>query len=136
MNKGDRALDILMAERVMGWPRWDMEAGDWPGPDDATFYADFGDECGLAVYVASDEPTFYFAPSAEIKDAWRVVERMMALDFWPTLNYLCGEAEPLDKPAWFARFRCVRGGTRGDHWATADTAYLAVCLAARKAFDD
>jgi hypothetical protein len=75
-----RELDTLVAERVMGWTRWDITGGeDCPCESGVTYFADWGDMGGVAVYTPphlTGDVEFYFEPSRDIKDAWRVVETM------------------------------------------------------------
>jgi hypothetical protein len=70
-----RKLDALVAERVMGWPFWDNEQGDWQGADDVTFWTFWDDT--LSVYEnGSEYPTLYFSPSTDMAAAWMVAEKM------------------------------------------------------------
>jgi hypothetical protein len=129
-------INAAVAASVMGWTQWADLSEDCPNEPGVTYFADWGGERGVAVYDPNDssgDVAYYFNPAEDIADAWQVVARLKQKDFWPTLNYLCGVMEDTAKPGWFVRFRCVKAGTRGDHWAVDATDTVAICLAALKA---
>jgi hypothetical protein len=121
-----RTLDILIAERVFGWTRWDGK-GDWDGPDDVTFF--LADEDHLAVYgPREEEPSGYAAFSENIEDAWEVVERLKkAFD----LKLLCILDEGWEVSVY------TKFWDNSDPVAVecAESAPLAICLAALKAVE-
>lgn len=143
-----RELDALIAEKVMGWTRWDGDA-DWDGPDDVTFFS--VDEHYLAVYgPGSEEPSQYIAFSTDIADAWLVVEKFkqspitaaefgyelgpdwFAVESCNLVEYHQGKDETLWSAGW--KHNVSR---EGDYFiqelsAVAETAALAICRAALK----
>jgi hypothetical protein len=116
-------LNALVAEKVMGWHRWvDPGETDYEGP--YPMFAGWGDESGLlAVYNHPDgNLDFYFNPSGNIRDAWRLVEKLTPLNL-----QLYQELSP--RGEWIAEFR---------HWSEppreslpmGTTAMLVICRAA------
>lgn len=109
-----RELDALIAEKVMGWRNLHVERH---GDD----YPRFGQPPGVALDCVN-VPRF----STDIADAWKVVEALDT-DFL-TLEYLTGvDPDAPSRRNWQAEFRLSRT------YAWADTAPLAICLAALKA---
>jgi hypothetical protein len=113
-----RELDALIAEKVMGWTYKTFPDGvlphvkHWHGPND---------ECLLPCY------------SISIAAAWQVVgllskEWKFDLEYYPGLN---------NEPDWCAMFFNNRDsfGNVGAFAASADTAPLAICLAALRAIE-
>lgn len=130
-----RAINIHLASRVMGWTQWTNLDEDCPCEPGVTYFADWGDLFGVAVYEpeGGGDVSFCFNPAEEIADAMKVVDKLKADDFWPSMTWQSGIFEDdWNRAAWFVRFRCVRAGTRGDHWAADESLPLAICLAARK----
>lgn len=80
--KAGTELNVLIAERVMGWTRWDVTTGeDCPCEPGVTYFADWGEMGGVAVYTPphlTGDVEYYFNPAEDIADAWRVVEKMRA----------------------------------------------------------
>lgn len=117
-----RELDAQIAEKVLGLEVVRVELDP------------------AANYIAHAEPGnpaagwwFVADYSTEIYAAWEVVEKMKADDFWPSMTWKSGVIEgDWSRAVWFVRFRCVRGGTRGDHWAADESLPLAICKAALK----
>lgn len=112
-----RALDALVAEKVMGWNLADRRRLRWgEGPD-----------CWI---TGDDEaPTRqWFAPSIDIASAWKVVEKLDAFGGGGVLYlYLSRDAED----GWAARFYAWGASESCQaEWSKADTAPLAICRAA------
>jgi hypothetical protein len=103
MNGNHRNIDALVAEHVMGWWLAKDEDGEWCFMDGADF-----------VCFNFDVPHY----STDIAAAWEVVEKMghVGLNWDDTTN----------SPA---RWQCIM--ERGEYYA--DTAPMAICLAALKA---
>jgi len=101
-----RGLDRLVAELVMGW-RGETLGGRtwWRSPDGGT------------------RPAADWQPSTRIADAWEVVERLRAIDFYGTTI----EAHADDR--WIVRVY----SNDIEKAASADTAPLAICRAATAA---
>lgn len=109
-------LDRLVAERVMGFTDIrKMNGCDW--------YSATREGRADRVLVGSDSARG-FAPSTDIAHAWEVVERMeqrrLELGLWRYLDAY-----------WEAEFVVTEREPSGE--AKADTAPLAICLAALKA---
>lgn len=130
LNAG-RAMDALVAEKVMGWTRWEWERGDWDGPADATIFAQH--ERSLAVYAnGEEEPSFWFAPSTDIAAAWQVVERMRDLGWpWGGARWRVSEWTSPRKAEFSAQFEKLNVTVGAD----AETAPLAICRAALAAVE-
>lgn len=123
--------------RVMGWRAVEAE----PDADVGTVVTIRDGEClrgePCTWNPGSNREFFGYAfkawrPDEWISDAMEVVEALKANDFWPSMTYKSGPlvADNILRPAWLARFRCVRGGTRGDHYAADESLPLAICRAA------
>ncbi len=119
---------------IMGWRAVDAE----PDEDVGTVVTLRQGECLRGEPCNVDGRGFFgyafeaWRPDEWISNAMEVVEKLKAGDFWPSMTYKSG---PLVtggtlRPAWLARFRCVRGGTRGDHYAADESLALAICRAA------
>jgi len=116
-------IDREIAEKVMGWLlEIDGEAGrDW-----------WRDKSGYKQW----EYTWH--PSTDIAQAFQVVEKMREQDYWFSIVYkteMSRDGERELPPAWWARFRCVQGGTRPDGYDHADTPEMAICKAALRAVE-
>lgn len=116
-----REMDALVAEKVMGWRKEDkaMLHGiiQVAFVDTATDYAR-----PIACGCAED-----FQPSTDIRDAWQVVEKLDNLGFTTEIDKR--------EAGWavvFIDYRKNPIGLKEDN-AIADTAPLAICLAAFKA---
>lgn len=114
-----RELDALVAEKVMGWSS-QADGLYWDAGNHRTrlvlgsIIAKKRDEMGL-----ENAHGFVFAPSTNIADAWEVVEKA---DLWSLYGSIG------DGP-----YRaCIQFEDR-EGLMTADTAPLAICLAALKA---
>lgn len=110
-----RALDALVAERVMGWHARDA----WYDADD-NWMADLEDNFPIDAEA--------FSPSTSIEAAWQVVEKMRGRGWTMTLNQ---EAEMQFEP-WDCRFF---GPNDRRAIAHGNTAPLAICRAALKAME-
>ena len=61
----------------------------------------------------------------------KVIDVMRTRDFWWSASYkMACFVDDLRKPGYAVRFRCVYGGTRGDHIGVADTLAHATSIAA------
>ena len=113
MNPGPE-LDALVAERVMGWERWWVTSNGWRWRD-----------AGKLLAWEKD-----WRPSADIAAAWKVVERMIGLDYVVVLTGLVD---------WNCRFEedfdIADYPRRGPMFGEADeaTAPMAICIAALQA---
>jgi hypothetical protein len=121
--KAGRELDALVAEKVMGWtvdPIYRMYTGS------------------VVRHAAGHNLETRFNPSTDITAAWEVVEKMRALGLWveinlgyefdgPSIDCIIGE--------YGAAGGIIEGLRHGEkQWSEeADTAPLAICLAALKA---
>lgn len=113
MNPGPE-LDRLIAEKVMGW----VESGRcWSGEDEAFLYY-----VNTPDLVDSGELANAWAPSVDIECAWRVAEKLRFCVV--PLEVYDSEAASESHGAWAA-------GVDGQS-VIADTAPLAICLAALK----
>ena len=134
--KAGRELDALIAEKVMGWRRmsWkDYHAYmNFMGTDEREefTYAWHDADGNMTEFHANDklyydDPTPPWAPSEEIADAWLVVEQLgKSFDV-----SRCRKFQEIEAWFWEASFH------NGPD-AQADTAPLAICLAALKAVKD
>ena len=108
--KAGRELDALIAEKVMGWKvnydNWTVAKPHFSKPD--TFWC--------VSLKAGDWAAF--TPSTQIADAWLVVEKLIG-----QYEFM---VQAIDGERWIAVFF---------HEAEADTAPLAICLAALKAVE-
>ena len=108
-----RELDVLVAEKVMGW----IERNDGIG-----WLKDVG---GGEFEIAS----YYFVPSIDIARAFEVVERMRGLGYDMTI-----ETDNRREKQWWCAFYEVNA--EEILWfADAETAPLAICKAALKALE-
>lgn len=116
-----RALDDLVAEKVMGWKVHPRNTAHWMrAQDDMVEYRPVASTCG------SDR----FAPSRNITDAWRVVEHMAAIEQRNAIWWNCTAGafvcidigDELPKSLARIMFDCP------------DKMPLAICLAALEAF--
>lgn len=107
MSKYLRAIDALVAEKVMGWTWVRRDSG----------YHHYRTPSSLVVYDTE------WAPTENIADAWRVIEKLDAYLFDITQHN-----------RWQVGV-CRKLGWRANEtrYVSADTAPLAVCLAALKA---
>ncbi len=134
---GGKELDVLVAEKVMGWQKEHRYEGGiirWRGTPPAA------DRFG---YVYTGEGAArQWSPSTDIAAAWQVVEVMtarMGYDnigflwqgplFKPEHRYMTAEGYPLGTTCWYVILET--DGYRGA--VCADTAPLAICRAALQA---
>lgn len=118
-----REIDRLVAEKVMGWKlkkRW---------PDILVWENIEGED--RAADEATERYSVFegFRPSTDISDAWEVVEKMKI----KTAFSIRDVWDENDNPAYLANFSSYDGTREIDHTAYAETAPLAICLAALKA---
>lgn len=115
-----RELDALVAEKVMGWhivTDFDLR------PPEKHWNNAKGYVCLVAGNKLNDGREMKgFSPSTDIADAWKVVEKMRERGLDVYLRFVS---------TWTAEFDSVSGDVNG--FADADTAPLAICLAALKA---
>lgn len=112
--KPGRELDALVAEKVMGWVR---PAMDSPYIVDDPIH-------GKLAYLSGEIPHY----SADIAAAWEIIEKLRG-GYHVTLE------------SFGSHWRCdisvitasVASGTKGNGQGRADTAPMAICLAALKA---
>jgi len=100
-----REIDRLVAEKVMGW-EYVQDTDKWWDGD-----------------VLDIEN---FNPSTNIQDAWRVVEKMRE----GRIFSLCDAWDENDEPIFYANFQYNDGYHVVNYDAYAETAPLAICLAA------
>jgi hypothetical protein len=118
-----------LRRRVRHW-EW-VSCYDYPSPG-GWWVAEIGTDHGPP--DLDDEPVTWRParePSAEIGDAWLVVEAMRARRFWLDMNYVTDGRDPSRGYAVAGFYRERAGGCAGS--AGADTAPLAICLAALNA---
>lgn len=117
----DEEIGQLVAIKVMGWKYNDPLCG----------WITNGINTTLGDVVGKRE----WNPCQRIDQAFRVVDKMQDDDFWFSMTYKeC--ASPETRSAMYqVVFRCVRGGTRGDHIAANDNPSRAICEAALKAVE-
>lgn len=108
--KAGRELDALVAEKVMGWKL--------SNATDGTEYWDNGKFCG-GIWPKE------WNPSTNIADAWNVVEKMKSKDYLFSLKNIVKGTFTFSLTDW--------GGNCSTYAAEAETAPLAICLAALKA---
>jgi hypothetical protein len=122
-----RALDALVAEKVMGWTALHRRDGG-----SAEYLGTVPDNSFVGASTAKRIPgKTYCVPeySTDIAAAWLVVERMRADGWWPEVKYLVD----WDNAAkWYAA--CHRPPHQWS--ATAATAPLAICRAALAALEN
>jgi hypothetical protein len=148
--KAGPKLDALVAEKVMGW----VDATDWGTPDwqggDAYpsefFPSEFfkvahaieGDSLKIDYVLCHHN---LWRPSTSIADAWEVVEKLAADRVRPRnsegqpANRFAIEIHPFGGTWWAGWTIEWSGGSDVLTGATADTAPLAICLAALKAVE-
>ena len=133
--KAGRELDALIAEKVMGTPKyWSVwfacsHYGNFNGLDQAQVYAEkIQGDFKAHVLPYSDEPNY----STSIEAAWEVVERLIALHFHEVqVRHWVDPFDAVMPQGWMCQ-------CEGDNLAIAEratTAPLAICLAALKAVD-
>lgn len=117
--KAGRELDALVAEKIMGLgpERWDPPCFWYHTTDDAEPRSGWCYTCSKAICEVPGEPRRY---STSISDAWLVVEKMAA---HPTNWYFMVGPD--------GYLTAENGGSGFD--ICADTAPLAICLAALRA---
>lgn len=122
-----RELDAVIAEKIMGWTR----ATRSPKAYDIFREGKGGDVwwiggCPAPTAYECDHPeNQVFAPSENIADAWKAVERLMRDGWRFEIDRNVKVGEPLnDFDCTFVKGRLFR--------ATAETAPLAICRAALK----
>lgn len=109
-----RELDALVAEKVMGWKRYGRRnSGTWTAP-------------GGFNASAGSWPTY----STDIAAAWEVVEAMQKKAWVTEVSADCFVD---GRPAGFTAHCWYDDDSR--HYATADTAPLAICRAALQAME-
>ncbi|MBY6267998.1 BC1872 family protein [Parageobacillus thermoglucosidasius] len=115
-----RAIDCLIAEKVMGWRLenrrvniWGQEIGFWVNPKINRI---------VAKYSGFREESF--SPSTNIADAWQVVEKLK-------IAVIPQAGEPPKNMKYLAEID--RRPLGGYYQAFAKTAPLAICLVALKA---
>ena len=126
-----REIDVQVAEKVMGWTKY-------VSADHTQSHVKVLREMGI-IYgwrigkkdIGLDVPHF----STDIAAAWQVVEKMSKRGFWCQIR---NEFEAHGGPDCWAGF--TPHSTTGwngapDHWTQADTAPMAICLAALKAVE-
>jgi len=145
----DEALNILIAEKIMGWQ---LLAGaeaiaafdGRPGPVDVKRWHHeriwVFEERQMACQECGSMPRF----NSKIKDAWQVIEKMLERGFSPTVNHNGPPGHFTHSPDWAGPWHCCFHNTKGclhcgdesckcySH-AEADTPARAICLAALKA---
>lgn len=134
--KAGRELDALIETEVFGRCAHFLEFGPQPDPfDDYTnWVCKHCDEVfrGLAFAEGYRHPKLKHY-STQIADAWLVVEKLEEHE--DTILFgITRKSEVASDLQWFARFRKVLGNHH-DYVARADTAPLAICLAALKAVE-
>jgi hypothetical protein len=145
--KAGRELDALIAEKVMGWKPRQSKHGYWnlDGPngehftdiDRRDYTAQYDKETGQKVQQAPwweyfwDEIPFY---STNIADAWEVVEK---LGRWRGFDFMLVMPNPEQtfhlhtyEAGWY---EATNDGPERRVVSDADTAPLAICIAALKA---
>lgn len=116
-HEAGRKLDALIAERLMGYT--DVH---FNGPTDRLANLWYGHAPGEEWH---SEPPEY---STDMAEAWKVVERLVALGYWISLSHN-GNTHAA---AW--DFRIVdRKNERDRHITISETAPLAICCTALKA---
>jgi len=117
--------DERVAREIMGWHSF---AFHWCKPSDEA-------DGEFVILIRGWQPSKRIEQAlGDSKSLDTVVGKMKEADYWFSMSYRterCINRELL--PEWWARFRCIRGGTRPDGYAGADTAPMAICQAALKA---
>lgn len=112
--KAGRELDALIAEKVMGWHKL------------------FG---GNGIYYQNPLSAKAIVPprfSADISAAWQVVERLEELGYWTQLRTPVS-LEHVGNGGYWCGFTLHGCNGRPDHWTSATSQPLAICLAALRA---
>ena len=68
LSAADLALLRALAESL-GWVEWDWRAGDYAGPADTPYWADYDDPFLSLYRPGSEEPESYWNPLASMDDA-------------------------------------------------------------------
>jgi hypothetical protein len=125
--KPGRELDALVAEKVMGWR---LEERGYV----ATFWVDENGKVKRAAEPCSIDfcSCEVFSPSTDISDAWKVVEKLGII---PNSFYIGYKTDKNGKKIYRAFFQKENPITTliYTYEADAETAPLAICLAALKA---
>lgn len=129
-----REMDVLIAEKVMGWRRMTYKEAN---PKNSHYATDlrltgrWHDSDGNATQQAEDcddyyQPEFAWSPSTDIAAAWQVVEKIKSID--PLYAF----AVMFEGKSWEAGIYDSGYNTSFDYdrSATATTAPLAICRAA------
>lgn len=135
--KAGRELDALIAicTKIMGWHQWIDTHIDYNGPLPMFAVWDLHDH-PIVASVYTDEiggdVSFYFDPFIKIADAWLVVERLEK-DDWSfgieiTRKFIHSELVDI--------WECYFCDDNTSYEADADTAPLAICLAALDAMEE
>lgn len=133
--KAGRELDALIAEKVMGTPKyWSVwfacsHYGNFNGLDQAQVYAEkIQGDFKAHVLPYSDEPNY----STSIAAAWEVVNHLLCHG-WDEKHFFQLHYDNVD--LWDASFYKESSSDGGgpEVWGTADSPALAICLAALKA---
>lgn len=117
--KAGRELDALIAEKVMGWTKKELPTNR-VNPSYTAWY-----------WVSNDDnvkiPTNFFNPSINLHDAWQVVEKLKKDNIYIDIYSLPSDGYRVETS--------THDGEQYVHMSTvgADTAPLAICLAALKA---
>ncbi len=125
--KAGHEMDVLIAEKVMGWHKFiDHSYSE----NNVMWYAV---ENGYASYqdaVDTFGSCVGWSPSTELDDAWRVAEKVLAMDIGIDVSRM-----PNSKLWHAALYRMDDGEymAKADDMVEAETAPLAICLAALRA---
>ncbi|MED5050605.1 hypothetical protein P9850_01810 [Anoxybacillus rupiensis] len=112
-----REIDRLVAEKVMGWePVYD-------DGDLVSFVTEFG------TLFFSDDDECEWSPTIDIADAWKVVEKLRESKKFTLHDVL----DKNDNKVYYAQFHWIEMRYVEYVGAHANTAPLAICLAALKA---
>jgi hypothetical protein len=126
-----REMDVLVAEKVMGWHLWDWEKGDLDCACGKTHYAP--QDIGIGYYPrCAEEPEGYLSFSTDIAAAWELVEKWKSID-GQFLNIFWNVTQA-GFPNYWTCGMWKSGWTQQDI-GTADTAPLAICRAALKVLE-
>lgn len=125
-----RDINVAVASRVMGWTQWTDLSNDCPLEPGVTYFADWGDPYGVAVYQpdCGGDVSFYFNPAEDIADAWKVVEKLHELKFSLVIE---SDYEP---PTYHVEVWSAVGIWDLDE-SDSDSLPLALCRAARLAIE-
>jgi len=129
MMEEGQALDVLIAERIMGWRRGKGGAICGAGYESSSYWYDAEDRrrdpCTTDIFANMCE----WSPSTDIAAAWAVVEQMQQRGYSFCLyDYHRVDATPRNE-VWHAIFINYEGSPA----ACAKTTPLAICKAALKA---